>query len=988
MQKHHDFSVDATAWQPFASGQAELKLSSESLRRIAALRLDFDFKGGRGFAVARQALNCPMPEDYALRFRVRGHGAVNDLELKLVDTTGQNVWRHVLKGLKLSEHWTKKKIDSQEMEFAWGPAGGGVIKELGAIEIGIVAGEGGTGTMWIADLVIEDCTPTATPVLEASSEQPGFSAAEALGSGWKPRADDQNPWIVVDSVEPRRIGGLIIDWLDAAPPSGFQVRGSLNGQRWKTLHKALHAGGTRSYVYLPDTKLRFLRLELSEPSSGAKLSPQSFEFARSIDAFWHNIAQREPRGWHPRWLHREQSYWTPIGRSNGTQCALMNEEGMVEVAQGSFSIEPMLWINNRLVTWTDVSLRQDLHDGWLPMPSSIWEAEQWRLRVQAEATDSGLVRVRYRLENLTDEPRSARLYVLARPFQVTPPWQRYGAIGGVSAIHDLEWRDGAVRVNEKMLLVPTTRPTAFAATSFDDGFIASYLATGGLPADTQTHDAFGFASGALAFDLALDAHDSQECSVVSMSVDAPDSISEPAFDWGARIPLAQWAANAWGADAIRTSLTATAHVLVTRDGPALQPGPRRYTRSWIRDGTIMSAALLRMGRVDEVREFIRWYAPYQRADGFVPCCVDHSGPDWLVEHDSHGQLIALIADYYRFTADDRVLKESWDHIVRAVGYLEGLIESDGILPISVSHEGYLAQPVHSYWDDFWALRGLRDAVDLARIVGAQDLGARWQALAARFTVNVFSSVESTRKERHLDFIPGSIEWADFDPTSTANAIALLGLLDEFDRGAVERTFDRYLYDWRRKRSGALEAPNYTPYEIRIIGAFVRLGRRDAALELLKFFLSDRRALAWNQWPEISWRDARAPAHLGDLPHTWVAAEYVLALRSLLAYELNTDQVMVLAAGLAPEWIMGAGVVVKSMPTLYGKLSYSVRRLDPQTVRFEIGSGNKASLILRPPLTAPLVSVTVDGRASASFDRDSVTIEPGAAEVICSTDVDR
>jgi len=97
------------------------------------------------------------------------------------------------------------------------------------------------------------------------------------------------------------------------------------------------------------------------------------------------------------------------------------------------------------------------------------------------------------------------------------------------------------------------------------------------------------------------------------------------------------------------------------------------------------------------------------------------------------------------------------------------------------------------------------------------------------------------------------------------------------------------------------------------------------------------------------------------------------------------QVMVLAAGLAPEWVTGAGVVVKSMPTLYGSLSYSVRRLDPQTVRFEIGSGNKARMILRPPLTTPLVSVTIDGRASTSFDGDSVTIDPGPAEVICSTD---
>ena len=116
--------------------------------------------------------------------------------------------------------------------------------------------------------------------------------------------------------------------------------------------------------------------------------------------------------------------------------------------------------------------------------------------------------------------------------------------------------------------------------------------------------------------------------------------------------------------------------------------------------------------------------------------------------------------------------------------------------------------------------------------------------------------------------------------------------EALDRDAVERTFDKYLADWRGKRSGAVPWTNYTPYEIRIIGAFVRLGRRDAALELLRFFLSDRRPRPWNQWPEIAWRDHQAPAHVGDLPHTWIAAEYVLAVRSLFAYERDADRSLV------------------------------------------------------------------------------------------------
>jgi hypothetical protein len=398
---------------------------------------------------------------------------------------------------------------------------------------------------------------------------------------------------------------------------------------------------------------------------------------------------------------------------------------------------------------------------------------------------------------------------------------------------------------------------------------------------------------------------------------------------------------------------------------------------------MMSAALLRMGHAQEVREFIRWYAPHQRADGFVPCCVDLEGTDWLVEHDSHGQLLALIADYYRFTSDDAFLAESWTFIDRAVGCIEGLLGAEGLLPISVSHEGYLAQPVHSYWDDFWALRGLRDAADLARVAGHDASAHRWSALSKRLAAALFTSIETTRAQRNLDFIPGSIEWADFDPTATANAIYLFDVPEGLDRAAVEQTFDTYLADWRAKRSGAVASSNYTPYEIRIIGALVRLGRRDAALELLRFFLSDRRPGPWNQWPEIAWRDPKAPAHVGDLPHTWIAAEYVLAVRSLIAYEREADQSLVLAAGLAPEWIEGTGVQVNRMPTLYGALSYSLRRTDSATLRFDIGGGTTGKIILRPPLGAPLRSVVVDGSVYTSFDQDSVTLLRTPAEVICT-----
>jgi hypothetical protein len=111
---------------------------------------------------------------------------------------------------------------------------------------------------------------------------------------------------------------------------------------------------------------------------------------------------------------------------------------------------------------------------------------------------------------------------------------------------------------------------------------------------------------------------------------------------------------------------------------------------------------------------------------------------------------------------------------------------------------------------------------------------------------------------------------------------------------------------------------------------------------------------------------------------------VLAVRSLFAYERESDSSLIIAAGLAPEWLEGAGVRVNDMPTLYGTLSYSLRRLDAATVRFEISSATNARVILRPPLAAPLRSVTVDGKVCPTFEGDSVTLSGTPAEVVCSS----
>src|SRR5678815_4721069 len=94
--------LDAAVWLPVVAGEAGLALSSVSAGRRPALRLDFDFKGGAGFVVARCPVQRELYEDYTITFRLRGVGPTNHLELKLVDSSGQNVWRHVERDLPVS----------------------------------------------------------------------------------------------------------------------------------------------------------------------------------------------------------------------------------------------------------------------------------------------------------------------------------------------------------------------------------------------------------------------------------------------------------------------------------------------------------------------------------------------------------------------------------------------------------------------------------------------------------------------------------------------------------------------------------------------------------------------------------------------------------------------------------------------------------------------------------------------------------------------
>jgi hypothetical protein len=181
---------------------------------------------------------------------------------------------------------------------------------------------------------------------------------------------------------------------------------------------------------------------------------------------------------------------------------------------------------------------------------------------------------------------------------------------------------------------------------------------------------------------------------------------------------------------------------------------------------------------------------------------------------------------------------------------------------------------------------------------------------------------------------------------------------------VEATYERYWTEFENRRTGRRAWDVYTPYELRTVGTFVRLGWRDRAHALLDFFLGSRRPAAWNQWAEVVARDMRTPRFLGDMPHGWVASDFIGAALDLFAYEREPDRAMVIGAGLPLAWLDGPGVAVRNLRTPYGPLSYSITRTGPRVIlRLRARELPPGGFVLRWPGQEAPGPARINGRAA-------------------------
>lgn len=898
---------DASHWKASASDQVKASLRSDA--RDDSLCLDYDFAGVSGYAVMRRELPLDWPADFALTTRLKGDARGNDVQIKFVDAGGDNVWWIHRPAMPLPEALTETRFKRRHVAFAWGPTADRALKRTQFIEFVVVAGQqgGGAGALCVASLSLEPREPAPTT--------------------WPaPRRRTGAGELTLDFQRLREFNGL---WF--AGGAALRVEVSEDNRRWKLL-----ANRPGRALFVGEQEWRWVRLRF-EGKKPPEVELRDAAQWPDRNAAVAELAKSLPRGELPRAFLGEQNYWTVVGVDGGAQrSGLVSEDGAIELTRGGPSIEPVVKLTDgRLVTWAQVRSEHSLVEQALPVVQ--WRHAEVELRIETGADGPATapeLLARYTLRNPTGRPQRYGLLLALRPWQVNPPQQFLSTPGGISPMAELAWSDGQLSA-AGLVIKPREVPAEVRAASWAAG--SGLAALQHAPALTRLTDPDALPSALLRFDVELAPGEARSLGwVTGGEAAALDSrLAVAAAQWRDRLGLLQLSLPPQARPVADSMRSALAQMLMSREGPALRPGTRSYARSWVRDGAMMVAGLVRMGEVRAAREFVDWYAGYIFESGKVPCCVDQRGADPVVENDSHGQYLFAVAELWRHTQDRALLERHWPRVQRVVAWMEGLRLSErkpgadprfkGLMPPSISHEGYSDKPAYSYWDDFWALRGYKDAVQIAQALGDTATAVRWAVSRDEFEADLISSIAATARHFRLDHIAGAADRGDFDATSTTMALNPSQAEGQLPADLLRATFDRYVAEADARITGAKPWKDYTPYELRNVSALVRLGRVDEAHRLLAWFFGHQRPAGWQQWAEVVLPDARKPQFLGDMPHAWISSDYLRAALDLLAWEREATGSLILGAGLPAAWREAGDIGVTGLSTAWGRLDYRLLR---------------------------------------------------------------
>ncbi|MDP3610640.1 MAG: discoidin domain-containing protein, partial [Rubrivivax sp.] len=270
---------DTAAWQASASDQVRASLRRD---RDGSLCLDYDFAGVSGYAVMRRALPMDWPHRFDLGARIKGSGATNDLQFKLVDASGDNVWWVNRPNTALPARLAETKFRSRHVQFAWGPAADKSLRRTQFVEFVIAAGrDGGKGALCVASLHLQERAPDPQP-------WPAVHTTSTAGR------------TAFDFGRVREFNGVALQWPAGAKALDYDLQASDDGSIWRTVRRVRGSDGGLDALFLPESEARHLRVALRRGSASPQLTLKSAADWPDFNRVLATLAADAPRGELPR----------------------------------------------------------------------------------------------------------------------------------------------------------------------------------------------------------------------------------------------------------------------------------------------------------------------------------------------------------------------------------------------------------------------------------------------------------------------------------------------------------------------------------------------------------------------------------------------------------------------------------------------------------------------------------------------------------------
>jgi hypothetical protein len=647
-----------------------------------------------------------------------------------------------------------------------------------------------------------------------------------------------------------------------------------------------------------------------------------------------------PRGHLPFLTNVTHRNWTAVGNLDSPWEAIVDPRGLVTPWYDGWSLDWWIGADDRWhVPSREVGVRQRLVgaspvvETAMRIPSG--DAVERVYAMRRSSAEGGGELVVVEVENRSKAPVALALAV--RPYDPE----------GLSVIERIDVHgETTVTVDGRVALLLPKAPSRVAASTFRDGDSATTVMSGeaGSQWTGPVRCQAGMAQAAFVYPLAHGATLRVAIPVEAESRSRRRGVARrraaqtQAFP--SAVPTAEHVAKGWAAQTRRgmrldlpdarlaEAVEANRRfLLLLHDNDEITPGPATYHRFWFRDAAYLLGALDAYGLHDEAATVLASYPRRQRTDGFFF--------SQRYEWDANGAALWSMAQHWRLTRDTALVDEAVGSIAKGVHWIErkrrggrrgGGRQLDpalaGLLPAGVSAE-HFGPFDYFYWDDFWAVAGLRGGAELLRGVDQPEAADDAQRFADAMWADVQRSLGLAAERLGTLAIPAGPR-RRIDPGAIGSLVACspLGLVAA-DDPRVAATADvireRFtLEDGRAFFQGISHTGLGTYLTLQLASVELRTGDR-RGLDRLAWLL-DAATPTWT-WPEAI-HPRLAGGCMGDGHHGWAAAELLLFVRDLLVREDDAGGLAL--ASLVPDAWLGQGWEVHDAPTALGRLSYAVR----------------------------------------------------------------